>query len=89
MAKKKFIITDHKKMRSKLDLSQAQYWGRIGVTQSCGCRYESGRNIPSQVSIVADMTYSPAKKAVAVLAEMRGISVDELIASCLASKEEK
>ena len=35
--------------RKKNKLNQAAFWGPIGVTQSGGSRYESGRNIPAPV----------------------------------------
>jgi len=31
-------------IRRKLGLNQSEFWGKIGVTQSRGSRYESGRN---------------------------------------------
>ena len=34
------------KLRKKLGLNQAQFWSNVGVTQSGGSRYESGREIP-------------------------------------------
>lgn len=36
-------------IRRKLGLNQQQFWSKIGVTQSGGSRYESGRNIPKPV----------------------------------------
>ncbi|MFY9326571.1 MAG: transcriptional regulator [Georgfuchsia sp.] len=36
-------------VRRKLGLNQQQFWSRLGVTQSGGSRYESGRNIPRPV----------------------------------------
>jgi len=35
--------------RRKLGLNQQQFWSKLGVTQSGGSRYESGRNIPRPV----------------------------------------
>lgn len=34
-------------LRKDLDLNQADFWGPLGITQSGGSRYESGRKIPS------------------------------------------
>lgn len=42
-------ITDPREIRRKLGLNQQQFWSKIGVTQSGGSRYESGRNIPKPV----------------------------------------
>lgn len=41
--------TDPREIRRKLGLNQQQFWSQIGVTQSGGSRYESGRNMPRPV----------------------------------------
>lgn len=44
--------TDHidaREIRRKLGLNQQQFWSKVGVTQSGGSRYESGRNMPRPV----------------------------------------
>lgn len=38
-----------REIRRKLGLNQQQFWTKIGVTQSGGSRYESGRNMPKPV----------------------------------------
>ena len=40
---------DPREIRRKLGLNQQQFWSKIGVTQSGGSRYESGRNMPRPV----------------------------------------
>lgn len=40
---------DPRDIRRKLGLNQQQFWSQIGVTQSGGSRYESGRNMPKPV----------------------------------------
>lgn len=40
---------DAREIRRKLGMNQQQFWSRLGVTQSGGSRYESGRNIPRPV----------------------------------------
>jgi len=40
---------DIREIRRKLGLNQQQFWSKLGVTQSGGSRYESGRNIPRPV----------------------------------------
>ena len=40
---------DVREIRRKLGLNQSQFWSKIGVTQSGGSRYESGRNMPKPV----------------------------------------
>lgn len=45
-------------------LNQTKFWGRIGVTQSAGSRYETGRNIPPPVRLLLDLVYgTPQVKA--------------------------
>jgi len=41
--------SDPRDIRRKLGLNQQQFWSKIGVTQSGGSRYESGRNMPRPV----------------------------------------
>ena len=40
---------DARDIRKKLGLNQQQFWSKIGVSQSGGSRYESGRNMPKTV----------------------------------------
>jgi DNA-binding transcriptional regulator YiaG len=40
---------DAREIRRKLGLNQQQFWSQLGVTQSGGSRYESGRNMPRPV----------------------------------------
>jgi transcriptional regulator with XRE-family HTH domain len=40
---------DVREIRRKLGLNQQQFWSKLGVTQSGGSRYESGRNMPRPV----------------------------------------
>lgn len=42
-------ITDPRQIRRKLRMNQQEFWSRIGVTQSGGSRYESGRTMPKPV----------------------------------------
>jgi transcriptional regulator with XRE-family HTH domain len=42
-------LADPREIRRKLGMNQQQFWGMIGVTQSGGSRYESGRNMPRPV----------------------------------------
>lgn len=42
-------ILDPRSIRAKTGLNQQQFWTQIGVTQSGGSRYESGRNMPKPV----------------------------------------
>lgn len=42
-------ITKPRDIRRKLRMNQQEFWSRIGVTQSGGSRYESGRAMPKPV----------------------------------------
>jgi transcriptional regulator with XRE-family HTH domain len=43
------MLANPREIRRKLGMNQQQFWGMIGVTQSGGSRYESGRNMPRPV----------------------------------------
>jgi transcriptional regulator with XRE-family HTH domain len=42
-------ISNPREIRRRLHLNQEEFWSRIGVTQSGGSRYESGRSMPKPV----------------------------------------
>ncbi len=42
-------IANPRNIRRRLQLNQHEFWSRIGVTQSGGSRYESGRTMPKPV----------------------------------------
>ena len=42
-------ISNPRDIRRKLHMNQQEFWSRIGVTQSGGSRYESGRTMPKPV----------------------------------------
>jgi len=41
---------DVRQIRRRLGMNQHQFWSRLGVTQSGGSRYESGRTMPPAVT---------------------------------------
>jgi transcriptional regulator with XRE-family HTH domain len=43
------FITNPREIRRRLGMNQQQFWTKIGVTQSGGSRYESGRSMPKPV----------------------------------------
>ena len=43
-------ILNPRDIRRKLGMNQEQFWTKIGVTQSGGSRYESGRDMPKPVT---------------------------------------
>jgi transcriptional regulator with XRE-family HTH domain len=43
------VKIDARAIRRKLGINQQQFWSKLGVTQSGGSRYESGRDMPRPV----------------------------------------
>ena len=58
-------------VRRMLGLTQSAFWGRLGVTQSGGSRYETGREAPSTVMAMLRLIYDPEEEARAFLARLR------------------
>jgi len=48
---------DVREIRTKLGLNQSEFWSQLGVTQSGGSRYESGRNIPRPVQALLRLVH--------------------------------
>ena len=62
---------DLKGVRKKTGLNQSDFWNKIGVTQSGGSRYESGRDMPEPVQILFRLAYGTKKQAEKTLKEIR------------------
>lgn len=54
MAKKQIDLVA---TRKTLGLNQSEFWSRIGVTQSGGSRYETGRKMPKPVAMLVELVY--------------------------------
>ena len=53
-----------KKLRKCTGLNQTDFWARVFVTQSGGCRYERGdRRLPKTVEALLTMAYGTLKQA--------------------------
>ena len=50
-------IKNPRDIRKKLGLNQMDFWSAIGVTQSGGSRYESGRNMSRPVRELLRLVY--------------------------------
>ena len=46
-----------REIRDSLGMTQSDFWSKVGVTQSGGSRYESGRNIPPPVRELVRLVY--------------------------------
>lgn len=63
--------------RRKLGINQQQFWSRLGVTQSGGSRYESGRDIPLPVLMLLHIAYAPEKQAGNLFCYLRNVESDK------------
>lgn len=61
-----------KALRKAARLNQSEFWGRFGVTQSGGSRYESGREIPGTMNILLNIAFQPADTSAVVVQRLRG-----------------
>ncbi len=57
-------------LRKTRGLTQAQFWGPLGVTQTAASRYETGRSIPKPVRLLLALAHSD--KPLRVVAKIRG-----------------
>ncbi|WP_306603894.1 DNA-binding transcriptional regulator [Azonexus sp.] len=62
-----------RQLRQSLGLNQQAFWNKIGITQSGGSRYESGRDMPIQVVWLLDIAYGTEDQAQARVAALREI----------------
>ena len=46
-----------REFRKKMGVNQHEFWRRIGITQSGGSRYESGRKIPLTIKMLLHIAY--------------------------------
>lgn len=51
-AKPKFDLNNLVDYRKKIGANQTAFWSGLGVTQSGGSRYESGRNLPKPTALL-------------------------------------
>ena len=50
-------------MRQKTGLNQSRFWSVVGIGQSAGSRYESGRSIPRPVQMLLRIAYGTKAQA--------------------------
>ena len=64
-------------MRKKLNVNQSEFWSRVGIGQSAGSRYESGRSIPRPVQMLLRIAYGTKAQAAKQLEALRpsGVAV--------------
>ena len=64
-------------MRQRAGLNQTQFWSRVGIGQSAGSRYESGRNIPRPVQMLLRIAYGTAAQSAKQVDALRPSSAQE------------
>jgi transcriptional regulator with XRE-family HTH domain len=58
MTKGKKRLSGVLQLRKQLGLNQSEFWGRLGISQSGGSRYEKeNRSVPAPVRILLDVAY--------------------------------
>jgi transcriptional regulator with XRE-family HTH domain len=50
-------LANPREIRHRLGLNQQEFWSQIGVTQSGGSRYETGRSMPKPVRELLRITH--------------------------------
>lgn len=58
-------------LRKKLRLNQSEFWGRFGITQSAGSRYESGREIPLPMQVLLNVAFRQASVSEKLVQQLR------------------
>lgn len=64
-------------MRQKAGTNQSVFWSRVGIGQSAGSRYESGRNIPRPVQMLLRIAYGAKAQADKQVEALRPSSAQE------------
>ncbi|MGL4265305.1 MAG: helix-turn-helix domain-containing protein [Afipia sp.] len=64
-------------MRKKTGLNQSRFWSVVGIGQSAGSRYESGRNIPRPVQMLLRIAYGTAAQSAKQVDALRPSSAQE------------
>lgn len=62
---------DARRVRNKLRLNQAEFWGPLHVTQSGGSRYESGRDMPGPVQLLVNIVHGTPRQAEKLVSYLR------------------
>ncbi|TYC52712.1 XRE family transcriptional regulator [Zoogloea oleivorans] len=58
-------------LRRHLFLTQAEFWSKIGITQSGGSRYERGREMAPQLQYLLHLAYGSDEEASELLRWLR------------------
>ena len=50
--------------RKQRGMNQADFWGRVGATQSAGSRYEQGRRLPNATQVLLTLAYANDQRVI-------------------------
>ena len=64
-------------MRNRRQLNQTEFWRRVGVSQSGGSRYESGRATPRSVQMLLRIACGTKAQSQQQTAALRGAGIAE------------
>ncbi|UIF90904.1 helix-turn-helix transcriptional regulator [Cupriavidus sp. UYPR2.512] len=66
-----------RRLRHKAELSQTLFWGRIGVSQQRGSRYETGAEMTKDVTLLVELAYGCIP--LFTLAKLRDMQLDDFM----------
>ena len=64
--------------RKRHGMNQLEFWEPLGITQSGGSRYETGRNIPDPVRLLLHLAYAPDDRVQRLSAVLRAWKAPKL-----------
>lgn len=64
-------------MRQKTGLNQSRFWSVVGIGQSAGSRYESGRSIPRPVQMLLRIAYGTKAQSAKQVEALRPVAAEE------------
>jgi transcriptional regulator with XRE-family HTH domain len=68
------VKTDLAELRKRTGLIQAEFWRRVGVTQSGGSRYENGRPLSKSVRTLLVLAYGDIEQRQQIIEQLSGCS---------------
>lgn len=68
---KTYTADEIRRTRKERRLTQGEFWAALGITQSGGSRYESGRDIPPPVQLLLNIALATPAKSAKVVESLR------------------
>lgn len=69
-------LKDLRAYRESLRENQSEFWGRFGVTQSGGSRYESGRRVPRPIGMLIHLFFTERINDLVLREALKKVSKD-------------